>query len=367
MAIAYTKESASPSKSNLMNIRKVTNITLCALMTLAISACGGKSQPTDPAKTPAVATDSAAARQALRNRRSTAIARVACDATFENIMQQEIDVFEYRTDYKYPVLPYYVSEAQCLDSLMSGIVDVAVLSRPLTPYEVQRLTERGRKPHTTEIAIDGIAIIVNQDNPLEELTTAQLGDILSGKYLTWKDLGADNLGDIKVIFDNPRSSTSRCLKEKLLADSVAFGPSVGAVSDSLDSRRVFELVAKNPNAIGVIGVSWVTRDLNSVDMTIAQRNDYSDNYEVEPDLNFREEIKVMKIGETAEDAVRPWQAYLFDGTYPLWRSIYMVNTGGNGTGAHSFYVFVTSWIGQKLMQETGILPKVIHTKVVQLN
>ncbi len=338
-------------------------------MTIAISACGGKSQPSSAANTAtqAAAADGANSRENLRNRRSTAIARVACDATFENIMQQEIDVFEYRTDFKYPVLPYYISEGQCVDSLMTGIVDVAVLSRPLTPYETQRLTERGRKPHTTEIAIDGIAVIVNQDNPLELLTTAQLADILSGKYKSWRELGADKLGDIRIIFDNPRSSTARCLKEKLLSDTIPFGESVGAASDSLDSRRVFEMVAKNPNALGVIGVSWVTRDLNSVDMTVAQRNDYSDSYNVEPDLNFREEIKVLKIGKTAEDAVRPWQAYLFDGSYPLWRSIYMVNTGGNGTGAHSFYVFVTSWIGQKLMQETGILPKVIHTKVVQLN
>ena len=179
------------------------------------------------------------------------------------------------------------------------------------------------------------------------------------------ELGADKLGKITVLVDNAGSSTARGLKEQLLDDE-PFGPTVAAASDTLDSRRVFELVAKNPNYLGVIGVSWVTRDLNSVDMTIAERSDYSDSYKVEPDLNFREEIKVLKIGNTAEDAVRPWQAYLFDGSYPLWRSMYMVNTGGNGTGAHSFYVFVTSWIGQKLIQETGILPKVMHTKMVQL-
>lgn len=349
-----------------MNLKKITKLTLGAFMVLAMSACSGSDGGKKPASAPGTPPDSATARQNLRGRRSTSIARVACDATFENILQQEIDVFEYRTDFKYPVLPYYISEKQCVDSLMAGIVDVAVLSRELTPYEQQRLRERGRKPHTTEIAIDGIAIIVNQANPLDLLTTGQLADILSGKYSSWKELGADKLGKITVLFDNPGSSTARGLKEKLLADTISFGPNVGAASDSLDSRRVFEMVANNPNSLGIIGVSWVTRDLNSVDMSIAERSDYSDSYKVEPDLNFREEIKVLKIGTTPEDAVRPWQAYLFDGSYPLWRSMYMVNTGGNGTGAHSFYVFVTSWIGQKLIQETGILPKVMHTKMVEV-
>lgn len=317
------------------------------------------------AKAPADSVTAEQSRQNLRNRRSTAIARVACDATFENIIQQEIDVFEYRTNFKYPVLPYYISEQQSVDSLLAGIVDVAVLSRELTPYETQRLKSQGRKPHTTEIAIDGIAIIVNQDNPIDELTTDQLADILSGKYSDWSELGVGKLGKITTLFDNPGSSTVRGLKEMLL-DGQAYGAGVGAASDSLDSRRVFERVAKNRNAMGVVSVSWVTRDLNSVDMSIAERNDYSEDYKVEPDLNFREEIKVLKIGTTKDNAVRPWQAYLFDGSYPLWRSMYMVNTGGNGTGAHSFYVFVTSWIGQKLIQETGVLPKVMHTKVVQL-
>lgn len=329
-------------------------------MTLAISACSGFSGSSSGSSA------GAAPDSTLRNRKSTAIARVACDASFENILQQEIDVFEYRTDFKYPVLPYYISEAQCVDSLIVGIVDVAVISRPLTSYETKRLTDRGRKPHTTEIAVDAIAVIANQDNPLELLTTEQLGDILSGKYTNWSELGADNLGKIKVIFDNPRSSTTRCLKEKLLADSASFGPQVTAASDSLDSRRVFELVAKNPDAIGVIGVSWVTRDLNSINMSVAERNDYSESYSVEPDLKFREDLKILKIGRTAGDAVRPWQAYIYDGSYPLFRSMYMINTGGNGTGAHSFYVFVTSWIGQKLLQETGILPKVMRTNVVRL-
>lgn len=348
-----------------MNIRHISKIAFGAVMAVAMTACGGSGSKT-PGSGTAPKADSASAHRNLQGRRSTAIARVGCDATFENILQQEIDVFEYRTDYKYPVLPYYISEKQCVDSLMSGIVDVAVLARELTPYEIQKLRDRGRKPHTTEIAIDGIAVIANKDNPLELLTTGQLADILSGRYSAWDELGIDRKGKISVLFDNPLSSTARGLREKLLPDSVSFGPNVTAVSDTLDSRRVFEMVAKNPNALGIISVSWVTRDLNSVNMSIAERSDYSDSYKVEPDLNFREEIKVLKIGTTTDDAVRPWQAYLFDGSYPLWRSIYMVNTGGNGTGAHSFYVFVTSWIGQKLIQETGILPKVMRTQMVEL-
>lgn len=352
-----------------MNLRKLHILTIAALSALALSACGSKyhsSTSTGEGGYYTYQDSTSTGEGGSYSYQSTNIARVACDATFENILQQEIDVYEYRTKLTYPVLPYYVSEKQCVDSLLAGKVQIAVIARPLTGSEEEWLRAYGRHPHTSEIAIDAIAIIANKDNPLEALTTAQLKDILTGKYTEWSQLGADQLGKISVIFDNPSSSTARCLRESLL-DTEPFGTTVGAASDSLDSRRVFEMVAKNKNLLGVIGVSWTTRDLNSVNMDVAERTSYSENYKVEPDLNFREEIKVMKIGTTLDNAVRPWQAYIFDGSYPLHRPIYMINTGGNGTGAHSFYVFVTGWIGQKLIQETGILPKTMRTRVVTIN
>ena len=71
----------------------------------------------------------------------TGMASMVCDNTFQNIMQQEIDVFEYC----YPeesVIPFYVSEASALDSVLQLKSNLAVLTRELTPDQVKYLKER---------------------------------------------------------------------------------------------------------------------------------------------------------------------------------------------------------------------------------
>lgn len=64
------------------------------------------------------------------------LAKVACDESFENIMEQEIDVYEYIYP-KEDVLAYYVPENAAIDSIMAmGGVKAAVITRPLTEQEV---------------------------------------------------------------------------------------------------------------------------------------------------------------------------------------------------------------------------------------
>jgi phosphate transport system substrate-binding protein len=66
-------------------------------------------------------------------------------------------------------------------------------------------------------------------------------------------------------------------------------------------------------------------------------------------------------------AYLPYQAYIYDGSYPLFRSMYMTTTAVNGTVAHGFYSFVTSFRGQKIIQMTGILPATVQPRMVNLN
>jgi phosphate transport system substrate-binding protein len=66
-------------------------------------------------------------------------------------------------------------------------------------------------------------------------------------------------------------------------------------------------------------------------------------------------------------AYKPYQAYIYDGSYPLFRSIYMITTAANGSIAHGFYSFVTGFKGQKIIQMTGILPATVQPRMVNLN
>ena len=134
------------------------------------------------------------------------------------------------------------------------------------------------------------------------------------------------------------------------------------------SEKVFDLVANRKNAVGLIGVSWITADMKgkseSVEETVNRLNQ-NDTTVIDFD-NSR--IKVLKV--RSDDQIvgyKPYQVYIYDGRYPLHRSIYVTCNGPVGGLPQGFYCFLTGFIGQKIIQNTGVLPAAIQPRVVSIN
>lgn len=287
---------------------------------------------------------------------------MACDASFENVMQQEIEVFEY----VYPnasVLPYYTDEKACVDSLLFGSARLAVISHELDREQIAYLKGKKHFAKTKKIAVDAVAVIVNQENPVENLSIKDLDEILSGKITEWNDVYPSKLGKIQVIFDHNGSSVV-----KYMSDSVLHGkPFADNVYSANTMKAVFRAVKDRKNAIGLVGVSWISADLKNADMTAEER---IRNLEVDDTTatTFTDEVKVLGINRNNSTvAYKPYQAYIFDGSYPLFRSVYMINTGASGSLANGFFAFVTSFRGQKLMMSTGVLPATVHHRMVSVD
>ena len=290
------------------------------------------------------------------------MAKVACDESFENILEQEINVYEYIYP-KEDVLAYYLPENACIDSIMAMQgVKCAVTTRPLTEKEVSFLRSNKKIVNQKKIAVDALAIIVNPENPVEILSKKEIAEILSGEVSRWDQVEPCKLGEIDVIFDHQGSSTVKFMRDSIL-NGKAFGPNVSAVKTNPD---VFKAVAENKNAMGVIGVSWVSSDMQGREKSVdelAQAVEKSDTTQ----LDFNSEVKVLKIrGNDVVAAYKPYQAYIFDGSYPLYRSVYMISTAPGGTITHRFFSFVTGFQGQKLIQMTGNLPATVRPRMVAL-
>lgn len=290
------------------------------------------------------------------------MAKVACDESFENIMQQEIEVYEYIYP-KESVMPVYVSENAAIDSLMK-ITDfrTAVITRPLTGKEIAYIKDHNRPVYQQKIAVDALALIVNKDNPVSVLSKKDIAEILTGEVQQWDQVEPCDLGKIEVVFDHQGSSTVNYMRDSILGGK-EFGPNVYAQKTS---TAVFEAVKNSKNAIGIIGVSWITSDLKgTVQSTeqLARAAEASDTTQ----LDFDQSIKVLKIrGNEEVTAYKPYQAYIFDGSYPLFRQIWMVTTQGSGSTNHRFFSFVTGFQGQKLIQMTGVLPATVRPRMVEL-
>lgn len=298
------------------------------------------------------------------NSHTTGTTTLVCDNTFENIMAQEIDVFEYQ----YPdahILARYATQAEAFDSLMSLNTKTIVVSRDVTPKEREILKSKRRTVRSTKIAVDAVALIVNPENPVGKLTLKEVSEILSGSSRNWNDIWPCDLGEISVIFDDKASSLVTYMRDSLL-NGGELGPNVYAQGSI---PAVFKAVQENKNAIGVLGVSWITSDMSSVDMSKEDLAQSVLNEEPVEGATLVDDVKVLSIYREGEArAYKPYQENIFNGTYPLFRQIYMITTGASGSLAGGFYAFVTGDIGQKIIMKTGILPaRATRIQVVQLD
>lgn len=295
---------------------------------------------------------------------SSGIATVVCDASFENIMDQEIDVFEfiYRDA---NIIPYYTDQKSAIDSLLEFKTRLAVTTRPLNQKEVDYLKSHGKQVRQSQIAVDALALIVNPANSVNVLSKPEIAEILSGKITKWSDVvpGNDHLGDIEVVFDHQGSSTVQYMRDSLL-NGEPFGPNVFAQKTPQD---VFKAVSVNKNAVGIIGVEWISSDMKTKEL---QREDYVKAVQSNDttDIAFSDDVKVLKVrGNDEVTAYQPYQYYIFNGSYPLYRQVYMISTGTGGSLSHGFYSFVTGFHGQKIILTSGILPKVVQPTMVNIN
>lgn len=325
---------------------KKTPILSLAFAALLLTGCGKFS---DKAKTETPTTGSTV---------------LACDRSFEKVMEQEISVFEYI----YPdasILPLYMSEAQCIDSLVNGSARLAVTTRELNADERRVLDGKKRLISSQCIAVDAIAMITNKQNPVKDLTVAELQMIMSGEVTDWSQLDPSNKsGKINVVFDENGSSTITCVTQKVM-DGKKYGPNVFAQGSN---DKVFEYVAGTKGAIGIIGVSWISEDMKNVNLSDEfVKSLETDNPDEAGTQEFNDNINVLAVsGNTSLKAYRPFQKYIYDGSYPLVRKIYLISTGRSGSLASGFYAYVTSFSGQKLLRSTGVLPAGVHPRIMEV-
>lgn len=276
--------------------------------------------------------------------------RISVDETFAPIIDAQIKTFEglyERASIKAAHLP----EAAAIQALLNDSVRIAVISRDLTPEEKAYFEKLKLTPRVIKIAIDGIAFILNNSNPDTALTTAQLQDIFSGKTTAWQQISSNNtLGPISVVFDNNHSSTLRFVTDSVLRKQPLAPNAFAAKSNP----NLVDYVAENKNAIGVIGVNWIS--------------DWDDSTAISF-LNKVKVVGVMSDKNPAYGYVRPYQAYLSESKqvekqYPFRRYLYIISRearAGLGTG---FASFVAGDKGQRIILKSGLVPATMPVRIV---
>lgn len=279
----------------------------------------------------------------------TGEATVVCDDCFSPFIREEANVFEAMNQ-EATINLQFTNEVNALNMLFKDSVRLIVAARDLTPKELQALKDKKLVPRSAKIAVDGVALIINKQNTDSLITIEEFKKILSGQIRTWNDLRpGSGLSTIDVIFDNANSSTVRYVQ-----DSISKGPITSKnVFAKQNNQAVLDYVAKTPNALGIIGVNWVS---NPDDST---RN------------SFINKIRVMSVSpyDVAEEAnsYPPFPAYLMMEKYPFFRNIYMIITDPPGYLPSGFMNFVGGDRGQRIILKSGLVPATRPMRLVNVH
>lgn len=215
-------------------------------------------------------------------------------------------------------------------SLINGTVDIANASRAMKQEEIEDAQANGIEPVEHVVAIDALAIIVNLDNPIDELTIEQLSDLFTGRITNWIELGGND-APVILVSRETNSGTHVYFLEEVVRRGEADNTDIFAPQTLLmpSSVGITSEVQRNPNAIGYDGLGYVNP----------------------------EHEKVLAISEDEQSPFAlPSVETAASGTYPLARNLYMY-TAGLPAGSVADYL---NWIlgpdGQSIVAELGFVP-----------
>lgn len=270
---------------------------------------------------------------------------IVADESLKPIVEAEVETFNaLHKDAHISVI--YLPEAEAISAMLNeDTIRMAIATRKLTKEERGFLMETTKiRAREEEMAGSGIALIANRSNPDSLITMDQIKELLAGKITTWKQMGGSSDNGIEIVFDNPNSGVLRQLKDSV-AKVKELPKNCFAVNNN---EAVVDYVAKNKNAMGLIGLEWIS---DSDDTTAGK---------------FLGKVRVMEVaGDSAY--FKPYQAYLALKYYPLMRTITAINREGRTGLATGFAAFFASERGQRIVLKAGLLPKTMPLRVISVN
>ena len=292
-------------------MKRIVSIALCLILALSLAACG---QTAAPAATTAPAAFAAPATEAPV---TTAAAKlsgtVATDGStsMEKVIGALGEAFmEVNPDTTFTYNP--TGSGSGIQAVQEGRCDIGLSSRALKDAEKEAgLTE-------TVLAYDGIAMIVNPANPVEDLSLEQIADIYTGKITNWSEVGGND-SQIVLIGREAGSGTRGGFEEIVgVVDACQYRQELSSTGD------VITTVAQNPDAIGYASLAAV-----------------------------KDTVKALKVA-----GVTPTEATVKDGTYTIQRPFVLATKTGEKLNdvAQAFFDYATSADASEIITAAGAVP-----------
>jgi len=137
-------------------------------------------------------------------------------------------------------------------AIIDGTADIGMASRRAKPEEISTAASQGVNMVPVIVAWDGIGVVVNSANPINNLTRTQVEKIFTGEVTDWSAIGGKP-GPISIYTRNTSSGTYSEFKE-LAMSKKDYAPTSQKLAGN---EQIASEVGKNPNGIGYVGMAYV--------------------------------------------------------------------------------------------------------------
>jgi len=216
-----------------------------------------------------------------------------------------------------------------LSSLISGTCDIAMSSRNIKEKEIALAKQKGINPNEIKVALDGLAVVVNPDNPVSKLTTDQLAAIFTGKITNWKELGGKD-EKIVLLSREVNSGTHVYFREHVLRKNDPNSKEEFASNALMlsSSQAIADEIAGNSAAIGYYGMGYISEKQKPLSIAKDEKSEFET--------------------PTIENVI--------SGKYPISRPLFLYTNGAPEGLVKKFIDFVLSKEGQDIVLVTDFVP-----------
>ena len=224
-----------------------------------------------------------------------------------------------------------------ISALINKLIDIADASRQIKQMELDAAKEVGVNPVEWKGALDGISIIVNKANDIEELSYDQLRGLYNGSVTNWYEVGGPD-APVVAYGRQSTSGTYVYFNEEVMKED-DYRADMNQIAGNAD---IIEAVIKDPNGIGYVGIAYAE----------ARKN----------------ELKIVSVKlQVTSKAYQPTVENIANGDFPISRYLY-VYTDGTPEGAVLDYLkFMLSSEGQDIVGQVGYIALPQEMLTEQLN
>jgi len=214
-------------------------------------------------------------------------------------------------------------------ALINSTCDIAECSRSMKKEEIKMAESKGVKPVEQVVGLDGIAVVVNPNNPVSKLTMEQLRDIFMGVIKNWKEVGGQDK-KIVILSREVNSGTHVFFKEHVLRRGIEKSPEEFAPGSLLmpSSQAIADEVAQNVNAVGYYGMGYISPKQKVIAVAKDEKSDY----------------------------VVPKIENVVNGRYPISRPLFLYTNGEPKDLVKKFVDFALSKEGQEIVKQLDFVP-----------